>query len=172
VLEDDPRLDVRLVETARQPMRVIVDSRLQTPPTARILQPPGQVLVYGAAQDDEAAARLRATGAELVWRPSASGKVDLAALLDDLAARQINEVHVEAGYKLNGSLLSERLVDELVVYVAPRLLGAGRDMAALGPLKSLADGIQLHFTGIEPFGDDLRVTARTALNASRLSGQT
>lgn len=160
VREDDPRLDVRLVETPRQPLRVIVDSRLETPPAARILQPPGQVLIFAAQDSPERAAALRATGAEIVLLPDAQGKVDLAALMRELAARGINELHVEAGHKLNGSLLRAGLVDEFLVYLAPKLLGQGREMAAFGPLESLDQAPQLRWREITPVGEDLRLIAR------------
>ncbi|HEV8312027.1 MAG TPA: bifunctional diaminohydroxyphosphoribosylaminopyrimidine deaminase/5-amino-6-(5-phosphoribosylamino)uracil reductase RibD [Burkholderiaceae bacterium] len=159
VREDDPRLDVRLVETARQPLRVIVDSRLETPADARILQPPGEVLIYAAAPSE---ARRAALGerAEIVLKPGANDKVDLPSMLDDLAARGINELHVEAGHKLNGSFVREGLVDEFLVYLAPKLLGAGREMAAFGPLASLDDALQLEWVSIDRVGDDLRLIAR------------
>lgn len=160
VREDDPRLDVRLVETPRQPLRVIVDSRLETPPAARILQPPGQVLIFAAQDSPERAAALRATGAEIVLLPDAQGKVDLAALMRELGARGINELHVEAGHKLNGSLLRAGLVDEFLVYLAPKLLGQGREMAAFGPLEALDQAPQLRWREITPVGEDLRLIAR------------
>ena len=160
VREDDPRLDVRLVETPRQPLRVIVDSRLETPPAARILQPPGQVLIFAAQESPERAAALRATGAEIVLLPDAQGKVDLAALMRELGARGINELHVEAGHKLNGSLLRAGLVDEFLVYLAPKLLGQGREMAAFGPLEALDQAPQLRWREITPVGEDLRLIAR------------
>jgi len=159
VREDDPRLDVRLVETARQPLRVIVDSRLETPADARILQPPGEVLIYAAAPSE---ARRAALGerAEIVLKPGANDKVDLPSMLDDLAARGINELHVEAGHKLNGSFVREGLVDEFLVYLAPKLLGAGREMAAFGPLASLDDALQLEWVSVDRIGEDLRLIAR------------
>lgn len=162
VLDDDPRLDVRLVPTALQPLRVIVDSRLQTPPGARILGAPGAVLIYAAAHDAAREAALRARGAEVQHLPAAHGKVDLPALLADLAQRGVNELHVEAGHKLNGSLLREGLVDELLVYLAPRLLGSGRGMAALGPFSALDEALPFSFafTQLERIGDDLRLLAR------------
>ena len=126
VLEDDPRLDVRLAPTPRQPLRVVVDSRLQTPAAARILDAPGEVLIYTAGHDASREAAWHARGVRLVALPGAQAKVDLGAMLADLAARGINELHVEAGHKLNGSLLRAGLVDELLVYLAPKLLGAGR----------------------------------------------
>jgi diaminohydroxyphosphoribosylaminopyrimidine deaminase/5-amino-6-(5-phosphoribosylamino)uracil reductase len=160
VLEDDPRLDVRLVETARQPMRVIVDSRLELPPTARILAPPGRAIVYAAVDDERRRTALEAVGAELALCPLPHGKVDLAALLADLARREVNELHVEAGHKLNGSLLREGLVDELLVYLAPCLLGEGREMAVLGPFESLTDKLACRFVECVQVGQDLRLRAR------------
>ena len=160
VLEDNPRLDVRLVPTERQPLRVIVDSRLQTPSDARILDAPGEVLIYAAVADAAREATLGARGARVTRLPDPQHKVDLAAMLDDLARQGINELHVEAGHKLNASLLRAGLVDELLVYLAPRLLGLGREMAAFGPLQSLAEGLSFDFTQVERIGPDLRILAR------------
>ncbi len=154
VREDDPRLDVRLVQTARQPLRVVVDSRLEISPQARILQPPGEVLVYSAG------AQRSDLGAEVSPLPGPDGKVDLTAVLDDLGRRGINELHVEAGHKLNGSLLREGLVDELLVYLAPKLIGPGREMAALPALPSLDEAQAWRWTDCTPVGDDLRLRAR------------
>lgn len=162
VLDDDPRLDVRLVDTPRQPLRVVVDSRLETPPAARILQPPGQVLVYAAQDHAERRSALERAGAELALVPAAHGKVDLPAMLSDLARRGINELHVEAGHKLNGSFVREGLVDEFLVYMAPKLLGAGRELAAFGPLQQLSDARELRFVSVAPVGPDLRLIARLA----------
>lgn len=162
VLEDNPRLDVRLVETALQPLRVIVDSRLETPPASRILDAPGSVLLYAAAPDDTRRAALEARGAQIALVPGPSAKVDLPAMLADLAARGINELHVEAGHKLNGSFVREGLVDEFLIYIAPKLLGLGRELAAFGPLERLQDGLALRFVGVATVGDDLRLIARPA----------
>jgi diaminohydroxyphosphoribosylaminopyrimidine deaminase/5-amino-6-(5-phosphoribosylamino)uracil reductase len=168
VLEDDPMLDVRLADTPRRPHLVVVDSRLDTPAAARLFQPPAQglarqVLIYHAL--DEAAARERgvalvAKGATLVALPGPGGKVDLAALLRDLAAREVNELHLEAGHKLNGSFLRERLVDECLLYLAPRLLGTGQGLSNLGPLTRLEDGLDLCFGSVARVGEDLRLLAR------------
>ena len=160
VHDDDPRLDVRLVDTPRQPLRVVVDSRLETPLTARLLDPPGAVLIYAAQPDDARQAALQARGAEIAFAPGAGGKVDLVAMLADLARRGINELHVEAGHKLNGSLVREGLVDEFLVYIAPRLLGTGRELAAFGPLERLEDTLELRYLSVERIGDDLRLIAR------------
>ena len=166
VLDDDPRLDVRLVETERQPLRVIVDSRLETPTTARILEAPGRVLIGAVNPDPVRRAALEARGAEVIaLAANANGKIDLPALLAALAARSINELHVEAGHKLNGSFVRERLVDEFLVYVAPRLLGIGRDLATFGPLEALDDALALSYTNVERVGDDLRVLARPRLTS-------
>ncbi|WP_162592412.1 bifunctional diaminohydroxyphosphoribosylaminopyrimidine deaminase/5-amino-6-(5-phosphoribosylamino)uracil reductase RibD [Variovorax sp. PBL-E5] len=166
VIEDDPRLDVRLVGTPRQPHLVVVDSRLQTPPEARIFMAGRAVWIYAAVRDDARAAALEARGATLRYLPDARGKVDLAAMLKDLAAREINELHVEAGHKLNGSLLREGLVDELLVYLAPKLIGSGLDMAsdpyAAGPLTALSAAMPLDFRSVDRLGPDLRIVARVA----------
>jgi diaminohydroxyphosphoribosylaminopyrimidine deaminase/5-amino-6-(5-phosphoribosylamino)uracil reductase len=161
VLEDNPRLDVRLAPVGRQPPLVVVDSRLQTPEDAAlfdIAQRP--VWIYAAEAHPEAQATLEARGATVTHLPGPGQKVDLAALLRDLAARGVNELHVEAGFKLNGSLLREGLVDEFLVYLAPKLLGAGQGMVNIGPLASLAEGVPLEFTSVEPVGPDLRIVAR------------
>ena len=161
VREDDPRLDVRLVPTERQPLRVLVDSRLDVAPTARVLQPPGQALIYTASDDASRIATLAGPHIEVARLPAnAQGKTDLAAMLRDLARREINELHVEAGEKLNGSLLREGLVDELLIYVAPRLFGPGRGMAAIGPLASLAESLDFEFVDVERIGHDLRLRLR------------
>jgi diaminohydroxyphosphoribosylaminopyrimidine deaminase/5-amino-6-(5-phosphoribosylamino)uracil reductase len=162
VHDDDPRLDVRLVETAKQPLRVIVDSRLDTPPTARILDAPGSVLIVAAGPDPARRAALEARGAQIALVPGPTGKVDLPAMLADLAARGVNELHVEAGHKLNGSFVREGLVDEFLIYMAPRLLGLGRELAAFGPLQTLQDSLALRFVSVTPMGDDLRLIARPA----------
>ena len=161
VRDDDPRLDVRLVATARQPLRVVVDSRLEISPAARVLQPPGAALVYTTSDDVARAAALASDTVEVARAPAdAGGKTDLAALLDDLARREVNELHVEAGEKLNGSLLRAGLVDELLVYIAPRLLGPGRGIAAIGPLASLADSLDFEIVDVERVGPDLRLRLR------------
>ena len=160
VREDNPRLDVRLVPTARQPMRVVVDSRLETPDNARVLAPPGPVLIYAAEPAEARIAALQAQGAEVVLQPGPHGKVDLDAVIEDLGRREVNELHVEAGHKLNGSLLAAGLVDELLVYLAPQLLGQGREMAAFGPLQQLADALPWQFTQVDRIGADLRLLAR------------
>ena len=159
VIEDNPRLDVRLVDTPRQPPLVVVDSRLQTPPDARLFVAGRAALDLCRREDDARKAALEARGATVSYLPDAGGKVDLAAMLRDLARREVNELHVEAGHKLNGSLLREGLVDELLVYLAPKFIGSGLDMAShahpRGALQSLQDALPLEFKSIEMQGPDL-----------------
>jgi diaminohydroxyphosphoribosylaminopyrimidine deaminase/5-amino-6-(5-phosphoribosylamino)uracil reductase len=162
VLDDDPRLDVRLVETPRQPLRVVVDSRLETPPASRILDAPGSALIYAAEADAARQAVLAARGAEIAFASGPTGKVDLPAMLADLARRGVNELHVEAGHKLNGSFVRERLVDEFLIYLAPTLMGLGRELAAFGPLERMEDRLALRFVSVTPVGDDLCIVARPA----------
>lgn len=165
VLDDDPRLDVRLPEVMRQPPLVVIDSNLQTPPTARLFGTAGRpVWIYAASRDETRAAALEARGATIIVCPNASGKVDLAAMLADLATREVNELHVEAGHKLNGSLLREGLIDELLVYLAPKWIGDGLGMASNaasgGPLTDLSAALPLDFRRTDLIGDDLRIVAR------------
>ena len=168
VLSDKPRLDVRLVETPRQPHLVVVDSRLQTPLNSPIFMAGRKLFIYAAVEDCAKAAALAAKGATVIYLPGSdangapSAKVDLAALLRDLGRREINELHVEAGHKLNGSLVREGLVDEFLVYLAPKLMGQGADMANFGPLTELSQALPLTFQSTAMVGPDLRILARTA----------
>ena len=160
VRDDDPQLDVREVATTRQPLKVVVDSRLQLPPSAKLLAS-GRVLVAIAIDDKARIATLQARGAEVVVLPNAQGKVELTELMRELARREINEVHVEAGYKLNGALLVEGLVDELLVYLAPSILGdSARGMFSLPELADLARKRLVQFADVRSIGSDLRVLAR------------
>ncbi|MES2363639.1 MAG: bifunctional diaminohydroxyphosphoribosylaminopyrimidine deaminase/5-amino-6-(5-phosphoribosylamino)uracil reductase RibD [Pseudomonadota bacterium] len=162
VLEDNPRLDVRLVDTPRQPHLVVIDSRLETPLDAHLFIAGRALYIYAAVPNDEKKAALEARGAVVTYLPGPNNKVDLAAVLRDLAQREINELHVEAGHKLNGSLLREGLVDEVLLYLAPKLLGSAQGMASFGPLESLTDAIELRFLSTEMLDKDLRVLARIA----------
>ncbi len=159
VRDDDPRLTVRDVETERQPLRVMVDSHLETPPTAHIVEG-GNALVVAASEDAAKVAALRAAGAEVMVLPNPQGKVDLPCLLQALAGRGVNELHVEAGHKLNGSLLREGLVDELLLYFAPTLLGSGREMFPLPELTDLAGRRDLKIVDLRRVGADIRILAR------------
>lgn len=156
---DNPQLTVRLVDTPRQPLKVLVDSRLEVDPAARLFDG-NKVLVACARVDDDKAARLAAAGAEVIALPDAAGKVDLDALLRELAARGINEVHAEAGFKLNGSLLRAGLVDELLVYLAPMLIGPAQGMVHLPALEALGEARRLTFREVTQVGEDVRIVAR------------
>jgi diaminohydroxyphosphoribosylaminopyrimidine deaminase/5-amino-6-(5-phosphoribosylamino)uracil reductase len=165
VLEDDPMLDVRLVQTPRQPHLVVVDSHLKTPPTARLFGSPGnglprQVWIYHASKNEAAMAALQASGATLIPMPGHGGKVDLPGMLLDLGRREVNELHLEAGSKLNGSFLREGLVDEALLYLAPCLLGVGARVADFGPLQQLNQSIRLSITDTRDVGGDLRILAQ------------
>lgn len=162
VRDDDPQLLVRDVETTRQPLRVVVDSRLETPLTAKILRG-GPVLIAAAVDDTEKADLLRSTGAEVLILPNAAGKVELKDLLEELARRGINEVHAEAGFKLNGSLLREGLVDELLLYLAPCLIGhAASGLFNLPELTTLEGKQGLNIRDVRQIGGDIRILARPA----------
>ena len=161
VLEDDPRLDVRLPGIHRQPILVLIDSRLETPANARLWKAAERkILIYTASDDATRQQALKALGAEIITVPNPQGKVDLAAVLRDLGQREINEVHVEAGHKLNGSLLREGLVDEILLYQAPMLLGEGAGIAALGPYQALAEGVGLEWVEASRVGRDMRLRLR------------
>lgn len=160
VLQDDPQLNVRGVNTLRQPQLLLVDSRLQTPINARLWHTERHVVIYHAERDHDKEEALTAKGAELVCLPDSGGKVDLAAMVKDLGQRGYNEVHVEAGHKLNGSLLTTGVVDELLLYVAAKILGPGQSMAALPALEKLGDASQWVFTSHSLVGADLRLLAR------------
>lgn len=160
--DDDPRLTVRDVPAERQPLRVVVDSRLRIGLDARILE--GGGVVVATATDDPAKARaLAAAGAEVWVLPDANGKVELAALARELAQRGINEVLVEAGINLHSALVAAGVVDEFVIYLAPHLLGdAGRGMIRLPGIERLEERLQLEVRDLRAFGSDLRLIARVA----------
>lgn len=159
VQEDDPQLNVRAVATPRQPRRIVVDSRLQISPDARILEGGGTWIV-AASHNPQKEAQLRDRGAEIIVLPNTRGKVDLPALMQELGRRQINELHVEAGFKLNGSLIREGCVDELLLYLAPSLLGDAQGLFDLPALESLDGRQSLSFHEIKQIGPDLRILAR------------
>ena len=170
VLEDNPLLDLRLSphtdSPPRMPHLVIVDSRLDTPLDARLFEhtrpdsaTPRQVWIYAAIDNPDKRAALEAKGAHVSLLPNPQGKVDLEALLQDLAHREVNELHVEAGHKLNGSLIREGCVDEVLLYLAPQMLGLGQGMAQWGPLDNLSQALRLEFKETSLIGKDLRVLA-------------
>lgn len=167
VLADDPALTVRPDEwtgavpaAPRQPLRVVLDSALRLPVGARLLAQPGATLI-ATASDRERPELAALVGVEIGRYPGAGGRVDLRALLAALARREVNELLLEAGPTLSGALLNERLIDELVVYVAPTLLGdAGRGLFTLPGLDRLAQARSLAIVDVRAVGRDWRITAR------------
>jgi len=167
VLEDDPLLNVRGLDVPRQPHLVVVDSRLELPLNAKLLDTLGsgeqarQIWVYTAtAEQADKRAALTARGVQVIDCAGPGGKVDLPALLRDLARREINELHVEAGFKLNGSFMREKLVDEWLLYLAPQWLGPGQGMANLPALSQLGDALKLRFQAVDRVGPDVRLLMR------------
>lgn len=160
VRDDDPQLNVRGVDVSRQPLKVVVDSRLELPLAAKVFSG-GGLLLASASEDANKSAALREQGAEVIRLPNAEGKVDLPALMQELGRRGINELHVEGGFRLNGALLAAGLVDELLLYLAPCLVGdAARGMFDLPALTSLEDKRSLNIRDMRMVGQDLRVLAR------------
>jgi diaminohydroxyphosphoribosylaminopyrimidine deaminase/5-amino-6-(5-phosphoribosylamino)uracil reductase len=173
VLDDDPRLDVRGIDVASQPWRVVLDSQWRLPLSAQVLAPTAPVHVFGLPPTDPAAtarkAALVAHGVHAVDVPALSGKtsplpgqtrLDLAPIFNMLAQNGVNELHVEAGANLNASLIEGGWVDELLVYLAPKLIGPGRGLAALSPLVHLSDARSFVFHDVSRVGEDLRVLLR------------
>ena len=161
VKDDDPELTVREVETSRQPLRIVVDSRLETPRGAKVLR--NGALIAAALNDAEKRRALQEAGAEILVLPNAGGKVDLGGVMRELGRRELNEVHVEAGFKLNGSLLQEGLVDEFLVYLAPSFIGdAARGMFHLPALEDLGARRALAIRDVRMIGADIRILARPA----------
>jgi diaminohydroxyphosphoribosylaminopyrimidine deaminase/5-amino-6-(5-phosphoribosylamino)uracil reductase len=159
VKADDPQLTVRGVDTPKQPRRVIVDSRLDIDLDARILQG-DPCWIVAASPDPVKHDALTRAGHDVILLPNASGKVDLPALMLELGRREVNELHVEAGSKLNASLVREGCVDELLVYLAPSLIGPGQGMFALPALAQLNGQHHLAFHAVSQVGPDLRILAR------------
>ena len=160
VRDDDPQLNVRGVDTPRQPLKIVVDSKFETSPSVRLLRD-GQALIAGALRDEKKITALHTAGADTVVVPNDRGKVELFRLMEELARRELNEIHVEAGTKLNGSLLQAGVVDELLVYLAPNLIGdTGRGMFALPELTELARATPLKIREVERVGSDVRILAR------------
>jgi diaminohydroxyphosphoribosylaminopyrimidine deaminase/5-amino-6-(5-phosphoribosylamino)uracil reductase len=172
IVDDDPSLDARREEAGiaaslgiKQPLRVIVDARLKTPLEAKTLSLPGEVLLLTTrALDDPAARALQAAGARVERVAGDTEHCDLRAVIEHLAkVHEINDVWVEAGAGLNGALLQAGLIDELIIYVAPRLLGdSARGMFGVPALESLAAGWNLVFEDFRKVGRDLRITARVS----------
>jgi diaminohydroxyphosphoribosylaminopyrimidine deaminase / 5-amino-6-(5-phosphoribosylamino)uracil reductase len=160
VLADDPAMNVRIEESRRQPLRAVLDSSLRTSPESRIVNRQGAVLVLGVHDHPQRHEALQRKGAEVALVPEREGRPELGAVLDLLGRREMNEVWVEAGATLAGAFVREKLFDELVVYLAPTLLGPdARPLLDLPALAQLEDRIKLRFTECEPVGGDLRITA-------------
>lgn len=160
VKADNPRMTVREIPCERQPLRVLVDAHLEVSPTALLLDQ-GNCLVACAGQLPAKAAALRERGVEVLSLPDADGRVDLSALLQELARRGCNEIHAEAGSGLNGAMLHLGLVDELLLYVAPMLVGDdARGIFGLPALSGLDQGIRLDLQDVRKVGIDLRIIAR------------
>lgn len=163
VLADDPGFNVRLPEVSRQPLRVILDSELRTPPTARTLQLPGSVLIFTAVADLDRQAPLQQAGADIVVVRKAGQGLDLPAILVELARRESNEVHVECGPTLAGAWLQAGLVDELVIYMAPLLLGdQARGLFQLPALTRMSERTELEVLEMRAVGKDWRLRLRPA----------
>lgn len=162
VLADDPGLNVRLPEATRQPLRVMLDSNLRTPPTAQILRLPGSVLIFTAVADPVTQAPLRAVGAEIIVVPRTGQGLDLRAVMAELARRECNEIHVESGPTLAGALLQAGLVNELVIYIAPLLLGdKARGLFQLPELARMNERTELEILDMRAVGKDWRVITRS-----------
>lgn len=161
VLKDNPRLSVRTIASKRQPLRIVIDSRLRMSPQAALIVDGAQVLLATCANDDERVERLRARGVEVLRVPGEQGRVSLPALMRQLAARGINEVLLESGATLAGAMLQANLVDELIIYLAPCLLGSkAQGMFKLPELIRLRDRVRLEIQDMRTIGDDWRVIAR------------
>jgi len=169
VLADDPSLTVRLDEAegpCRNPLRVVLDSGLRMPADARLLGLPGETLVITGVTDPGKQARLQQAGASIKVLPLKEGRLDLAAVLQYLGGMEINEVHLEAGATLCGALLEAGLVDQLVIYMAPHLMGAAaRGLFVLPGLEHMQQRIGLSITDIRAIGDDWRIDARVTASA-------
>ena len=176
VLADNPSMLVRYesfnsmsatrMDTSLQPMRIIVDSTLKTPPNAKILQG-GKVLIAFAQANPQKEAALLTAGAELLCIPNSDGKVCLNTLLSHLAAREINEVLCEAGEGLNGALLAQNMIDELLIYYAPKLMGgAAKSMFAMPALTQMNQTIDLQILDMRQIGVDIRLRAKPVFQAS------
>jgi len=158
ILADDPQMTVRDLDIGRQPLRIVVDSQLRTPPSAKILHDDGAWIVCSKTDPARRDALLEA-GALILEQPGADGRVDLPALLRELAARGINELHVEAGATLNGALLAAGLVDEWIAYLAPRIMGnPARGLFTLPEYTQMAQCHDFKITDVRPLGTDLRLT--------------
>jgi diaminohydroxyphosphoribosylaminopyrimidine deaminase/5-amino-6-(5-phosphoribosylamino)uracil reductase len=164
IKEDDPLLNVRDVVTQRQPWKVIVDSKLETPASAKILKNLGSAKVIimcgklDSKEQQQKAGLFRDQGIEVTEIPNTQGKVDLPKMFAYLAQeREMNEIHVEAGFKLNGSMLREQCVDELLLYYAPFFIGDGIGMANIAPLSHLDQRQDWQIIDQDVLGKDMKL---------------
>ena len=170
VLADDPSLNVRNRKDARQPARIIVDSHWRTPANARLLDLPGKVIIAGLKQQSVPQA-LSKTSADCVALPSCDKRVDMHAVLDELGARGFNEVQVEAGATLCGSLIQQGLVDELLIYQAPVILGGGAVSPFAAPLlDNMEDRVHLEWIDSRRIGKDMRLRFRPVYGDKMFAG--
>ncbi len=163
ILADDPSLTVRLdgEDSVRQPLRIILDPHLSTPENARFLQQPGESLIVTACAEDAVQQRLREAGAEVLCLPNGNDAVDLVALMSYLAEREVNEILMETGAILSGAVLRAGIIDELIVYMAPKLMGDNaRGLFHTPGLELLADAVELDIQDIRAVGDDWRINAK------------
>lgn len=161
VKDDNPRLTVRAIDTSRQPRKILIDSKLEVSPDAAIFDG-SPTLIFCAVDDAGKKSQLSDRNATVIALPDGHGKVDLAAMANELGAHEFNEVLIEAGTKLNGSLLRANLIDELIIYLAPRVLGdSARGMFGIPELTDLTKQFPLHFDDVRQIGVDIRITART-----------
>jgi diaminohydroxyphosphoribosylaminopyrimidine deaminase/5-amino-6-(5-phosphoribosylamino)uracil reductase len=171
VMQDDPALTVRnkaleVNGVLRQPLRVIVDSQLQTPISSKVLQQPKQCLIVYATATQEQVAAFTQAGITTLCLANVEGKVDLSKLIAELAKRQCNEIMIESGAKLLGAFLQAKLIDELVLYMAPTLLGSdARPLAAL-PLTAMSEQIRFDIKDIRHVGNDIRWQLMPQYNAT------
>ena len=160
VLEDDPQLSVRFIETPRQPLRIIIDSRLKIPTTARVLRGEGE-LIFTTTDNKERISALKEVGARPIILPNEKGKIDLAGLMQILADFEINELLVEAGNRLSSAFIREGLVNELIIYLAPHLIGnRAMDMLQLPELTDLSEKYNLKIKDLRMVGEDIRIMGR------------
>jgi len=161
VLADDPALTARAPGTSRQPLRVVLDTELRVPAGARVYDGAAPSIVFTASADAARRAALREREVRIETAPRCEpGGLQLALVLRRLGELQVNELWVEAGARLSGALLRAQLVDELIIYLAPSLLGPqALPLVQLPPIATLAERVQLEFRQCQPIGDDLRIIA-------------
>jgi diaminohydroxyphosphoribosylaminopyrimidine deaminase/5-amino-6-(5-phosphoribosylamino)uracil reductase len=165
VLADDPRLNVRFadIDRIRQPLRVILDPELMTPPAARIFAETGQVLIFTAVTDESCYLPLCSVGAKIQAVARHGEGLNLLTVMTELAHREVNEVHLECGATLAGAMLQAGLMDEMVIYLAPRLMGdSARGLFHLPGLTQMSESIALHIEDIRAVGVDWRITIQPA----------